>query len=231
MHLGHDVLDAHLHVASGRAADGHGEAMRGRRPALRELPGLGLIVNLAREGDGRRLRRRQREGEVGERQRQAHAARLDVRLLQGPVVEEHALLIGGRQRSQIGDLARREEAIGDVVGERAVHPLDVHAHVPGGGDRAGDQAVGVRHVEPHGPRARWLDQFGPSVFVGDEPPLPGIAAQEARQLQPRQRAADDEPLLVGVEVEPCLARHFLGDSAAGDSRPAVPAPPDHPGGR
>ncbi len=38
----------------------------------------------------------------------------------------------------------------------------------------------------------------------------GIAAQKARQLQPRQRPADDEALLVGLEMEPRFARHFLG---------------------
>ena len=70
--------------------------------------------------------------------------------------------------------------------------------------------MGVRHVETHRPRARWRDQLGPSVFVGDELPLPGIAAQEARQLQPRQCPADDESLLVGLEMEPRFARHFFG---------------------
>ena len=65
-------------------------------------------------------------------------------------------------------------------------------------------------LNPTGPRAGGADQLGPSVLVGDELPLPGIAAQEARQLQPRQCPADDESLLVGLEMEPRFARHFFG---------------------
>src|SRR4030095_445854 len=67
------------------------------------------------------------KGEIAKRQRQPETARLDVGLLQRPVIEERAVLLVLRQLAQIGDFIRREETAGDVVRQLAIDVLDVDA--------------------------------------------------------------------------------------------------------
>src|SRR5688572_31926724 len=64
------------------------EAVLRRRPVLHELPRRRIVVERRLEGDLGRTGRLELEGEVTERQGEAEAARLDVGLLQRPVVEE-----------------------------------------------------------------------------------------------------------------------------------------------
>src|SRR6185503_1815376 len=127
-----------------------------RRPVLQELPARWIILERGLEGDLRRIWRLQREREITERQRQAEPARLDVGLLQRPVVEEDLALLNVRQLAQVADLARREMTAGDIVREVTADMFDINADLTANRHRARDQAFGVRDVE-----AQVRDTVGP----------------------------------------------------------------------
>ena len=127
----------------------------GGGPRLPELPALGPVVEAIGEADGGRGRRPQHEGELAERDRQPHAARLDVGLLERPVLEEGAGLRLCRQGPQVAHLVGREVPPGDVLAHGAIDALDIDADLVTARHGERDQAGRVREVE-HQPRRAGL---------------------------------------------------------------------------
>ena len=153
------------------------------------------------------IRRIELEREIAERQRQAESARLDVRLFQRPVIEEHAPLFLVRQALQVGDFTRREKAARHVVRELAVDVLDVDADLAADRHRARDQAVGMRNVEAQVRHAgRPIENLRAAVRVGDELPVRRRNRRVARQRGADQRAGQQEGAPIAIEHEPRHAR-------------------------
>src|SRR5918994_1225786 len=92
------------------APHGHRQAVIACRPELRKLPSVRVVVELRRKADRGRKTRAANERELAQWQREAETARLDVRLLQRPVIEKHHLLLVFGQRAQVEYFLRREEA-------------------------------------------------------------------------------------------------------------------------
>src|SRR5262245_45860387 len=183
------------------------EAMLRRRPVLHELPRSRVVVERRLEADRRRTRRIELERKFPERKRQSKAARLDVSLLQGPIIEKDALLILGWQPAQIGDFGGRKESSGDVVGELAADVFDVDANLARDRHRAGNKAIGVRDIETQVRGPLWtLADLGPAVHVLDEAPIGRSHVRVARQHRPHERAGDDERAPIAIQHEP---RHPL----------------------
>ena len=117
---GHHRLDAHVQVAA--RLPPHAQAPADAAGVGQLCANCQVASSSSISGSKRMVGSaggRQREREVRQGQGQPHAARLDVRLLQRPVVEEHPCLFVAPQPAQVGHLARREESIRDVVGEAA----------------------------------------------------------------------------------------------------------------
>jgi hypothetical protein len=87
------------------------------------------------------------ERELIERQRQPHAAGLDVGLLQGPVIEEQPRLVSGRTSPQIAHFIGGEMPLRHRLEDGAGHRFDVDANAVAARDRQRHQPLGVRDVE------------------------------------------------------------------------------------
>ena len=86
---------------------------------------------------------RRTKRELPQRERKAETARLDVRLLERPVIEKDDVLLVDRQRPQVGHFLRREEPLGHVVGDASTDVFDVDSDLAADGDRAGHEPLGV----------------------------------------------------------------------------------------
>ena len=185
-------------VVTGRSApsplDGQRQPVLRRGPGLPELPAPGARRrSRRRSGSPAAPAARSPKAKSSSGNRQAHAPRLDVGLLQRPVVEEGAGCSAAGSAAQVAHFGRREVALGHAVASRtAIDALDVHADPVSARHRQRHQTVGVRHVEGEAAACRPAASTtnGQLVRVGHEAPVARARRAVGRERQPHQRPRD-----------------------------------------
>ncbi len=187
----------------GRLPDREREPVCIGRTEELELPRARIVVQLGGERNRRGRGGRELEREGAQRQGEAHAAGLDVRLLQRPVVEERPVPVGLRDAGQRAGLGLGEIALGDVqAGRPAADVLDVDADIARQRHRAGNQSVGMRQVEAQREGHRRGRHFGPAPLVLLERPRRRVDARVVRQGRAHQGVCEQELAPVPLEDEP-----------------------------
>nr|AFB69928.1 4'-phosphopantetheinyltransferase 9N [uncultured bacterium] len=146
------------------------------------------------------------KGYLSQRQRQAHAAGLDVRLLERPQLKEASTSPAIGQSRQRLALVRGEHVGRQPIDlEPALGMLHVHAHVMLEAQRAGHQPVGVRDVEANARLlALWQrpTQLRAPVQPLLEAELAWLDARQLCELSAQQRVRQHVAVTVALEVKP-----------------------------
>src|SRR5687767_1534321 len=97
---------------------------------LPEAPAFGAVVQIGIDTDAHRVVVRELEAEAVQRQREPHATRFDVRLLESPVLEEAILLPIRRSAREFRRFGRRKKPVRDVERNAACRDvLDIYANL------------------------------------------------------------------------------------------------------
>src|SRR5712664_1666261 len=157
-----------------------------------------------------RLARSKRHAKAVQRNLQPIPARLEVRLLAGPAVEEsHGLALDG-ERAQLSNLRLGKELLGDALpGEQRADFLDIYSDFPSLGDGVHREAAGVRQIESQFVAPGRRDEYGLAERSIGEPRLTGMAIQVSRKDVAKHSTRSEEPVAVAGEAKARGARPLL----------------------
>ncbi len=184
--------------------------MIGRDAQVRELPGGGVVADRGSERHCGPAIGCDVERDLGERQRDPGAARLQIRLLQRPVLEKRAPAVLIVQSLERGGFGSREEAPRELLEVRAASQVfDVEAEIVGERHSTGGEARRVRQVEAERGCAGGSGDFGPAVLGLAEAPRLGRDVCVSRERHARERPRHEPIVTVRVRRGPSDAREIV----------------------
>lgn len=184
------------------ATNRHGCLVPRRGPKERELPRHGIVVDDGIEMKADACGLVDLEGEGVEIDREAHAARLEVRLFQRPEFEKTLRTLTFGKACEGLDLSRREEICGRREGRiAALGIFDVDSHLEIARDDESDQAACMRQIEAKVTRlTRRRDERTP-VRVQLEFPGAWVDRSVAREQYSKVRAREERGVPIDLETK------------------------------